>query len=111
MRDRLLLYLFVCVVVCFEREGGREGLKAVGCVLNRRAMVNPLSRPKIVKKRTKWFLRHASDTLMRLGTQKTWRKPHGEYLLLLLLLLSNSFLTISPPFYFESRLFEEPYAA
>ena len=40
-------------------------------------MPAPLTRPTVVKKRTKWFLRHASDTLFRLGRQKTWRKPHG----------------------------------
>eukprot|EP01122_Echinamoeba_exundans_P016255 TRINITY_DN817_c0_g1_i1.p1 TRINITY_DN817_c0_g1~~TRINITY_DN817_c0_g1_i1.p1 ORF type:complete len:136 (-),score=45.98 TRINITY_DN817_c0_g1_i1:195-602(-) len=40
-------------------------------------MPRPAARPKIVKKRTKSFLRQESDRYKRLGSQDTYRKPKG----------------------------------
>ncbi|CAM9307857.1 unnamed protein product [Heterosigma akashiwo] len=40
------------------------------------AKITPLSKPKIVKKRTKKFARHQSDQFMRIG-KSSWRKPKG----------------------------------
>ena len=37
--------------------------------------LTPASRPKIVKKRTKKFIRHQSDRYVKLG--RSWRKPKG----------------------------------
>merc|ERR1711877_48822 len=37
--------------------------------------LTPASRPKIVKKRTKRFIRHQSDRYVKLS--KSWRKPKG----------------------------------
>ena len=37
--------------------------------------LTPASRPKIVKKRTKKFIRHQSDRYVKLS--KSWRKPKG----------------------------------
>ena len=39
-------------------------------------MVTPLSRPTIVKKRTKRFKRHQTDMFLRIRDDK-WRKPKG----------------------------------
>jgi len=41
-------------------------------------MVSALGKPKIIKKRTKKFIRHYAHSLKRLFKKKaTWRKPHG----------------------------------
>ena len=37
--------------------------------------LTPASRPKIVKKRTKKFIRHQSDRYVKLS--RSWRKPKG----------------------------------
>ncbi len=38
-------------------------------------MVTPLKKMKIVKKRTKHFNRHQSDT--KIAVKPSWRKPKG----------------------------------
>eukprot|EP01102_Stenamoeba_stenopodia_P003018 TRINITY_DN1294_c0_g1_i1.p2 TRINITY_DN1294_c0_g1~~TRINITY_DN1294_c0_g1_i1.p2 ORF type:complete len:134 (-),score=32.56 TRINITY_DN1294_c0_g1_i1:59-460(-) len=38
-------------------------------------MVKPLTRPNIIKKRTKRFIRHQSDR--RITVKDSWRKPKG----------------------------------
>ena len=42
-------------------------------------MAIPLSKPKVVKKHTKKFLRHQGDKFMRISwnTKGTWRRPRG----------------------------------
>ncbi len=46
-----------------------------------RQMVHPLTKPKIVHKRTKKFFRHQSDMFLRIRNDKprtaTWRRPKG----------------------------------
>jgi ribosomal protein L32E len=42
--------------------------------------IAPLSKPKIVKKRTKTFARHQHQQFLRIGTKSkgdTWRKSKG----------------------------------
>lgn len=49
-----------------------------GCCSSAAEMaIRPVYRPKIVKKRTKRFIRHQSDRYHKLRTN--WRKPKGAY--------------------------------
>jgi 2-polyprenyl-3-methyl-5-hydroxy-6-metoxy-1,4-benzoquinol methylase len=49
--------------------------------------LTPASRPKIVKKRTKKFIRHQSDRYNKL--KRNWRKPKVPFFKLTLLLRQN----------------------
>jgi len=40
-------------------------------------MVSPMTKPNIIKKRTKHFVRHYADRLKRLSQTVHWRKPKG----------------------------------